>query len=90
MTQEYEYPCYYCNRGEDTDEDMEENDDGYIHKECLKEAKEHDDYCSECGCYISEDSIWSERECMGEYWGAPAYDTFYYYRCKCGYNSKND
>ena len=33
--------------------------------------------CEECGCIFEEDEMDSYQECVGEFWGFPAYETFY-------------
>lgn len=44
-------------------------------------------YKCSCGAVLKETEIEVEsyQENMGEFWGAPAYETFYIYRCpRCG------
>lgn len=33
-------------------------------------------YCTHCGNYFGSDELHYRRECVGEFWGTPAYDDF--------------
>ena len=33
-------------------------------------------YCADCDTYFDEDELKTRQECMGEFWGSPAYETF--------------
>lgn len=32
--------------------------------------------CCNCGCIFTENDAGTYQECVGEFWGAPAYETF--------------
>ena len=38
-------------------------------------------YCRDCGNYFDEDEIETRKECVSEFWGAPAYQE--YEACPC-------
>lgn len=33
-------------------------------------------YCPHCEQYFDEEELTTRQECIGEYWGSPAYETF--------------
>lgn len=33
-------------------------------------------YCTNCERFINEEDIDTRQECMGSFWGSPAYETF--------------
>lgn len=47
--------------------------------------------CRDCGETFQNPEVYSYQECMGEFWGSPAYETFYLIRCPfCGSENLED